>query len=110
MYNMPIMFTRCYKCTDENGLKPNVDETNGVHNRVSFVVMMPTYSNPVPYDSTWMNDDKLHHDPANGYNIYLNDIDLVDDKDVFVFDLDDVVESRRQAMLKMQDLWKQIRI
>ncbi len=108
MLNMPIMFIRCYKCTEQNGLIPNVDISNGIRNRVSFVVILPSYSYPKEYDSGWQKHPMLIHDPSLGYAVYVQDIDTIKEDNVFVFDYDDVEESRRQALSKMRQLWNQL--
>lgn len=109
---IPMLFIRLYGCTNENGLISNTSrrtlEAPSLPARLSYVVMNPSANSWKFYDSRWMSDERVITDHTTGHSILVHDVDIVDDEDVFIFDLDDPIEAYRQALMKMQELWAQI--
>lgn len=101
---IPMLFVRLYTCNKTNGLVPNSNDPNKPQ-RISYVVMFPTANDWKTYNSSWMCNPHLVTDAKHGQAIYIHDVDIVADEDVFVFDDDDSNVAYLAALKKMQELW-----
>jgi hypothetical protein len=68
-----------------------------------YVVMVSQSWSMKPYEAGWMQDEILSPGPT-----FVPDVDIVDDKDVFVFDSDDSMQNELDAVAKMKELWAQV--
>lgn len=110
---IPLLFTRFYSCTDDNGLTPNAPGRKTDHGyplRISFVVMLPKYNDGRIYDSRWMCDGDLITDDKLGHMILVDDVDIVEQEDVYIFDEDDHELAHKQALRKMKELWAEMEL
>jgi hypothetical protein len=114
---IPMMFMQYRLCTPENGLTPNLEGVRSNPNgpghgpyRLTFVVFLPTCNDERFYNSTWMNDPHLLTDGKNGHYVTQFDVDLVGEEDKYVFDSDDMEQSRREAITKMKQLWSELEV
>lgn len=108
---IPLMFTRQIRCTEENGLKPNSGPDYPW--RMIHVVMLPLHTDGKFYNTKWMGSDHVLGQCKNDENsdyVYIPDVDIVDDKDIYVFDGDDAEKNYLGALRKMRELWMQMEI
>lgn len=114
---VPLLYMQYRMCTPENGLTPNLEgirtNPNGPGSgpyRLTFVVYHPTHTDEPFCDTRWMDDPNLITDDKFGHYVTQIGLDLVDVDGQYIYDYDDVDQSRREAMAKMKQLWAEFDI